>query len=92
MTYLTLAETRERVAPSNIWKLDSAFEVLLKRQICSLPSTKNLSKLEYRYPEDEKSLRAFMNKFFDRHFFQVQNAILQQDTFERFLQAIKKGN
>ena len=92
MTYLTLEETRERVAPSDIWKLDPVLEALLKRQIYSLPSTKNLSKLECRYPEDKKSLRAFLDKFFARHLFQVQNAILQQDTFERLLQAIRNEN
>ena len=88
MTYLTLEETRQRVAPGDIWKLDSVFESLLKRQICSLPFSKNLSQLERRYPEDKKSLRAFLDKFFARHFFQVQNAMLQQETFERLLKAI----
>ena len=58
----------------------------------SLPSSGNLSKQEYRYPEDKPSLSGFLDKFFARHFFQVQNAILQPDCFERILTAIKNGN
>lgn len=57
-----------------------------------MPSSDNLSKQEYRYPEDKPSLRGFMDKFFARHFFQVQNAVLQPDCFERILTAIKNGN
>jgi len=88
----TLEETRESFTNDNVWELDVEIEGILKRQIMSLPSSSSLSTQEYRYPEDKPSLRGFLDKFFARHFFQVQNAILQPDCFERILTAIKNGN
>ncbi len=92
MTYPTLAEIREEIVPDDIWTLDNQLEKILKRQISSLPSSSNSSKYEYRYPEDKASLRGFLDRLFARHFFQVQNAILQQDTFERLVSAVQRRN
>ncbi|MDO8301868.1 MAG: hypothetical protein Q7T18_01365, partial [Sedimentisphaerales bacterium] len=91
MTLPVLDEIREKVAPNGIWQLDSKLEQILKRQILSLPLRNNLSDYEYRYPEDKASLRGFLNKFFARHFFQVQNAVLQEDCFENLVMSIKNG-
>jgi len=92
MTYPTLAEIREEIAPDGIWALDDKLEKILKRQISSLPSRSDSSKSEYKYPEDKASLRGFLDRLFARHFFQVQNAILQQDTFERLVSAVQRRN
>ncbi|MBL7107534.1 MAG: hypothetical protein ISS77_08020 [Phycisphaerae bacterium] len=88
----TLEEIRQNFTNDGVWELDVEIEQILKRQIMSLPSSDNLSKQECRYPEDKLSLRGFLDKFFARHFFQVQNAILQPSCFERILTAIKNGN
>lgn len=88
----TLEETRQYFASGGVWNLDVEIEKVLKRQIMSLPTSENLSRQEYRYPEDNTSLRGFLDKFFARHFFQVQNAVLQPDCFERILTAIKNSN
>jgi hypothetical protein len=91
MTLPILDEIREEVAPNGIWRLDGQLEQILKRQILSLPSRNNLSDYEYRYPKDKASLRGFLDKFFARHFFQVQNAVLQNDCFENLVMSIKRG-
>jgi SAM-dependent methyltransferase len=88
----TLEETKQKFTNDGVWELDIEIEQMLKRQIMSLPPSDNLSKQEYRYPEDKTSLRGFLDKFFARHFFQVQNAILQPDCFERILATIRNGN
>jgi len=92
MIYPTLAEIREEIIPNDVWTLDDALEKILKRQISSLPSRSNSSKSEYKYPEDKASLRGFLDRLFARHFFQIQNAILSQDTFERLISAVQHRN
>ena len=92
MTYPTLTGIREEIVPDDIWTLDDELEKILKRQIRLLPSLSNSSKYEYKYPEDKASLHGFLDRLFARHFFQVQNAILQQDTFERFVFAAQRRN
>jgi len=92
MTYPTLTGIREEIVPDAIWILDDELEKILKRQIRLLPSPSNSSKYEYKYLEDKASLRGFLDRLFARHFFQVQNAILQQDTFERFVSAAQRRN
>ncbi len=92
MTYLTLTEIREEIAPDNTWVLDGKFEKILKQQISSLPDPDNSSESEYKYPEDKASLRGFLDRLFARHFFQIQNALLQQDTFERLISAVQRRN
>jgi hypothetical protein len=92
MTYPTLAEVREEIVPGDIWTLDDELEKILKQQISSLPSPSNSSGSEYKYPEDKASLRGFLDRLFARHFFQIQNAILQQDTFERLVSAVQRRN
>lgn len=91
MNYPTLEETREHFAKDDIWELSPEIAEILKQQIDSLPSSNKLTEMEYRYPKDKAGVRGFLDKFFARHFFQVQNAILQEDTYERLLNAISRG-
>ena len=92
MTYPTLTEMREEIVPDNTWALDGELEKILRQQISSLPSPDSSSESEYKYPEDKASLRGFLDRLFARHFFQIQNALLQQDTFERLLSAVQRRN
>lgn len=92
MTHPTLAEIREEIVRDNIWTLDDKLEEILERQISSLPPPNNSSGAECTYPIDEPSLRGFLDRLFARHFFQIQNAILQQDTFERLISAVQCRN
>jgi len=92
MTHPTLVEIREEIVPDNIWTLDDKLEGILKRQISSLPPPSNSSEAKCTYPVDEPSLRSFLDRLFARHLFQIQNAILQQDTFERLVSAIQGRN
>ncbi|MFA5252861.1 MAG: hypothetical protein WC454_09805 [Phycisphaerae bacterium] len=92
MTYPTLAEIRKEIAPDNIWALDDKLEEILKRQISSLPPPGNSAEAECTYPTDEPSLRGFLDRIFTRHFFQIQNAVLQEDSFEKLISAVQHRN
>lgn len=74
---------------NGVWEFDDKIRQVLKRQMLSLPLPKKLSQKEYRYPENKPEIRGFLDKFFARHFFQIQNVLLQQDNFERLLLAIE---
>lgn len=89
---LSLDEIKSHLTSDGIWQLDNDIEQILKRQLESLPISKILSQQEYRYPQDKYGLRGFMDKFFARHFFQVQNAVIQPDCFERILDALNYGS
>ena len=86
-----LKEVTEQLAPDELWTLRPDIEEVLKSEMASLPHVKDISILERRYPTTSAALRAFLNAFFARHFFQIQDTILQPDVFERFLSAIRKG-
>jgi hypothetical protein len=91
MSYPTLKEIREDFVKNDIWELSPEIAKILNQQIKALPYSDKLSEYEYRYPKDKAGVRGFLDKFFARHFFQVQHAILQEDTYERFLNAINRG-
>ncbi|MBN1436546.1 MAG: hypothetical protein JW936_05690 [Sedimentisphaerales bacterium] len=57
----------------------------------SLPKGTDISVQERRYPTTPASMRSFLNAFFARHFFQVQDSILQPEAFERFCNLLRKG-
>jgi hypothetical protein len=44
-----------------------------------------------RYPTDTKSMRAFLEVFFTRHFFQLQNSLLDYVTSPDFTETIQSG-
>ena len=91
MNYPRLSDVRDKFAKDDVWELSDIIADILQQEMKSLPSSNKLSELEYRYPKDKAGVRGFLDKFFARHYFQVQNAILQEDTYERLLNAISRG-
>jgi len=87
-----LKEVKELLAPNELWTMRAGIEEVLKSEMASLPNGGEISKLERRHPTTAAALRVFLNAFFARHFFQVQDTILQTDVFERFLSVIRRGN
>jgi hypothetical protein len=87
-----LKEVKELLAPNELWTMRPSIEEILKFEMASLPHGEEILKLERRYPTTAAALRAFLNAFFARHFFQIQDTILQPDVFERFLNVIRRGN
>lgn len=63
---------------------------LLGYQIGRLPR-KEVSENETRYPETREGMRAFLDVFFARHFFQVQNSLIKYFVSEDGLSILKEG-
>ncbi|MHC4212153.1 MAG: hypothetical protein ACYSWP_02150 [Planctomycetota bacterium] len=81
---------KENFCPNGIWRLSNVMKSVLKLQMSQLPS-KKVSENETRYPETPEGMRAFLLKFFTRHYFQVQNSILDYLVSESFLEKINSG-
>lgn len=64
---------------------------LLKHQIGRLPR-KKASEDETRYPETPEGMRAFLEVFFARHFFQVQNSLVKYLESKDGLSILKEGH
>lgn len=62
-------------------------ETLLKFQTNRLPRT-TVSPEQTRYPISPADMRAFLDTFFARHYFQVQNSMLDYMTSEDFLELL----
>jgi len=66
---------REHLAPEGVWKLREKTVTLLRDTLRRLPHAK-VSENEERYPTTRHGVRSFLNSFFARHFFQVQDSLL----------------
>ena len=86
-----LAEIRATLAPRQTWALRQKVRAILETQIAALPKDRDLNEAERRYPVTPSGMGAFLNAFFARHFFQVQDSILQPDVFDRFYRQANKG-
>ena len=74
--------------PNGIWQLTDKIKSLLRLHISRLP-TRKVSENETRYPECPASMKAFLIKFFTRHYFQTQNSMVTYMTSEDFLNIIR---
>lgn len=81
---------KENLCPDAIWQLSRVMKSLLGYQIGGLPR-KRVSENETRYPETPEGMRAFLEVFFSRHFFQVQNSLVEYLTGEDGLAVLKEG-
>jgi ribosomal protein RSM22 (predicted rRNA methylase) len=81
----------EELCPSGNWQLGDAMEKLLRLQINRLPQ-RAVPEEEVRYPTSPAGMRAFLDTFFARHYFQVQNSLLEYLTSEDFLELLNTQN
>lgn len=81
---------KERLCPDEQWKFSQLVESLLKRKINNLPE-RNVTDEETRYPLDFAGMRTFLEKFFARHYFQVQNSLLDYVTSDDFTDRYNSG-
>jgi len=81
----------EELCPNGNWQLDDTVEKLLRLQI-NRPPRKAVSDEEIRYPTSPAGMRAFLDTFFARHYFQVQNSLLEYLTSEDFLELLNTQN
>jgi len=82
---------KSELCPNGIWQLSDVMESILKRQIHRLPKNK-VSETEARYPKNPAGMRAFLVKFFTRHYFQAQNSLFDYMISQDFLDAISFGH
>ena len=78
------------LCPNGVWQLSHGMKALLTHQIGRLPR-KKVSEHETRYPETPEGMRAFLEVFFTRHFFQVQNSLVKYFVSEDGLATLKEG-
>jgi hypothetical protein len=81
---------KEELCPDGIWQITDTVKSVLIQQILRLPN-REVTNLEMRYPKSPAQMRAFLIKFFTRHYFQIQNFLLDYMTSQDFLDIIKHG-
>jgi len=79
-----------KMCPNGIWHMSHRMEQLLEHQIRSLPKG-NVSEDETRYPTTPIGMRAFLDKFFTRHYFQIQDSLIEFLSSEDFINIINYG-
>jgi hypothetical protein len=77
------SQIKSEMCPDGIWKLSDRVKNVLKRQIGRLPN-KSVSEEEAMYPSTASGMRAFLEVFFSRHYFQIQNSLLDYIESEDF--------
>jgi ribosomal protein RSM22 (predicted rRNA methylase) len=79
------------LCPNSVWELSDLMKITLKNQILHLPK-REVTEDKTRYPINLADMRAFMTKFFARHYLQAQNSLINYMSSEDFIDIIKKGN
>ena len=80
---------QEKVCPNNVWDLTDAVRSVLRYQINQLPR-RRVSESETRYPTTPAGMRSFLETFFTRHYFQVQNSLIKYLVSEDALSILRE--
>jgi len=81
---------KERFCPSGIWQLSNVMKSVLINEILRFPKG-IVSEIETRYPTKPPEMRAFLIKFFTRHYFQTQDSLIGYMTSQDFLNIVASG-
>ena len=81
----------KELCPDGIWQLTDIIKSVLRYQISHLPKSK-VSEDETRYPQSPAGMRAFLVKFFTRHYLQTQNSLVDYMTSQDFFDIIRSGH
>lgn len=79
-----------QLCPEGNWKLSDTMNRILKRCVNCLPQGCP-SEEETRYPTLPIGMRAFLDTFFARHFFQIQDSLIEYMTSDGFLGKLREG-
>lgn len=82
---------QDRLSPGGIWQLMEPTRSVLRHQISLLPK-RSVSEIDARYPVTPASMRAFLEAFFTRHYFQIQNSLVSYTTSPDFLDPASSGH
>jgi ribosomal protein RSM22 (predicted rRNA methylase) len=81
---------QNKLCPDGEWKLSDYMRSVLERQISRLPKA-IVSEDETRYPTTPAGMRAFLDVFFTRHYFQVQDSLLEYMISDEFMDSLATG-
>jgi len=81
---------RNELCPNDEWKLSDYMKSVLERQMSRLPEA-TVSETEIRYPTTFAGMRAFLDVFFARHYFQVQDSLLDYMASDEFVDLLSTG-
>ncbi|MFA5422701.1 MAG: hypothetical protein WC374_02465 [Phycisphaerae bacterium] len=78
------------ICPSGIWQLSQDIELLLNRHLKKLPSG-DVTDQEARFPTTKQGIHVYLDKFFTRHYFQLQNSLIDYFVSDDFLEKVLNG-
>jgi ribosomal protein RSM22 (predicted rRNA methylase) len=81
----------KQLCPDGVWQLSDIVKSLLSYQLSRLPKGE-VSEDETRYPQSPVGMRAFLMKFFARHYFQTQNSLFNYMTSQDFFDVFRSGH
>ena len=81
---------QNELCPNGEWKLSDYMKSALERQSSRLPKAA-VSEAETRYPTTLAGTRAFLDVFFSRHYFQVQDSLLDYVVSGEFTDSLALG-
>jgi len=79
-----------KLCPGGVWKLSNVMKSVLRYQISCLYK-REVSEDETRYPQSSAGMRAFLIKFFSRHYLQSQNSLIDYISSNDFFDIINKN-
>jgi SAM-dependent methyltransferase len=80
----------KELCPNGIWQPSATVKALVRYHIARLPESK-VSENGTRYPKNPAEMRAFLIKFFTRHYFQTQHSLFDYMTSNDFLNLLTSG-
>ncbi|MDD5326870.1 MAG: hypothetical protein PHY02_03535 [Phycisphaerae bacterium] len=81
---------QKELCPNSEWNLSDYMRSALEHQIARLPKAV-VSEDETRYPTTPAGMRAFLEVFFTRHYFQVQDSLLDYMVSKEFMDSLAIG-
>jgi ribosomal protein RSM22 (predicted rRNA methylase) len=81
---------KETLCPDGVWQFSKTMHSIFKMLITRFPY-RQVAETEERYPTTKNGMGAYLDKFFARHYFQVQDSLLDYMTSESFLEVVFNG-
>ncbi|MCK5563807.1 MAG: hypothetical protein KAJ07_01055 [Planctomycetes bacterium] len=81
---------KQELCPDGNWKLRKPVKDILHGFLNRLPC-RNVSEEEMRYPTNPSGMRAFLDIFFARHYFQIQDSLIGHMTSDDFVAHLYDG-
>ncbi len=81
---------RELLCPEDIWQFSNQMNQVYKNAIRKFP-LKQVTVEQERYPTTADGMGAYLDKFFARHYFQVQESFLNYMTSDQYLSCMANG-